>query len=288
MGSERAHVPSSVARKVRQHCGFGCVLCGDMLTEYAHIEPQAEGGQDTLENLVLLCRSHHKKFDSGQISKKKVVASKNKAGSDETRVKANFLFEAETSEFIDFGSNKLEIADGFLFSLICINERNIIGVEFCDGIPFFSAQLSNVDGLSSFSIKENRIELIDDSYWDASITQNRFTVHYAKRTKLIDIEFLNGSLKLNLIRNVEDGIPFKLTNSQVWMGTGKGGSSVSTRHCSGHFKGEKYTGFLGYECPSQTMCLNLTPAPVPYSQYEALIRIFQKTEFVEHFNPANE
>lgn len=45
-----------------------CELCGisqPEILEAAHIKPKSEGGEDSSENGLLLCRNHHKAFDAG-------------------------------------------------------------------------------------------------------------------------------------------------------------------------------------------------------------------------------
>jgi hypothetical protein len=44
---------------VRERCGFGCIVCGIPVYEYAHIIPFSDSRSHEAENIVLLCRNHH-------------------------------------------------------------------------------------------------------------------------------------------------------------------------------------------------------------------------------------
>jgi hypothetical protein len=61
------HIPSAVKRDVWRRDGGRCTFVGDTghrcgstwLVEYEHLEPHAHGGQATVENITLRCRSHN-------------------------------------------------------------------------------------------------------------------------------------------------------------------------------------------------------------------------------------
>ena len=63
----RTQLPASLAHTIRirdqGRCQFTMPngqLCGDRRwTDFHHIRPVAEGGEDTVENLITLCRTHH-------------------------------------------------------------------------------------------------------------------------------------------------------------------------------------------------------------------------------------
>ncbi|MEM8876113.1 MAG: HNH endonuclease signature motif containing protein [Planctomycetota bacterium] len=61
----RPAIPAEVKRRVRQRCGFGCVICGLPLYEMDHIQPWATEGMHDEANLTLLCDRHHREKTSG-------------------------------------------------------------------------------------------------------------------------------------------------------------------------------------------------------------------------------
>lgn len=73
---ERRVAITTISKKIREatfkkfvysYYGGQCVICGlqARLTEAAHIISVSEGGTDELENGILLCRNHHRAYDSG-------------------------------------------------------------------------------------------------------------------------------------------------------------------------------------------------------------------------------
>jgi hypothetical protein len=64
------YVPASVRRTLGERNGDRCAipLCGhEVFLENAHVVPHAHGGDREAENLVRLCRRHHRMFDEGSL-----------------------------------------------------------------------------------------------------------------------------------------------------------------------------------------------------------------------------
>ena len=63
-------IPDKKKRAIRQACGFGCIVCGCMLFEYAHSDPPFEDAKThDPEKIKLLCKGCHGKFDKGLIAR---------------------------------------------------------------------------------------------------------------------------------------------------------------------------------------------------------------------------
>ncbi|MFB6216111.1 MAG: HNH endonuclease [Candidatus Nanohaloarchaea archaeon] len=64
---------SAFSRRVKEQYGYKCAVCGVERrspegvpeVEAAHIYPKEEGGKDTVQNGIALCRLHHWAFDHG-------------------------------------------------------------------------------------------------------------------------------------------------------------------------------------------------------------------------------
>lgn len=55
------HIPAQVARKVRERCGFGCVVCGSAIIDYEHFDPEfKDATAHAPEGIILLCPTHHR------------------------------------------------------------------------------------------------------------------------------------------------------------------------------------------------------------------------------------
>jgi len=63
-GLKRSDFREPSKRELRQACGFGCVICGNALYEYAHIDPRFEDArQHDISRMALLCPNHHDEYD---------------------------------------------------------------------------------------------------------------------------------------------------------------------------------------------------------------------------------
>lgn len=68
------NIPSSVKRLVRKHCGFGCVICGNAIVQYEHVEPSfAEATSHDPDKIALLCGRCHDKVTRRLIAKETVL-----------------------------------------------------------------------------------------------------------------------------------------------------------------------------------------------------------------------
>lgn len=54
-------IPTDVARAIRKECGFGCVICGEMICHYDHFDPEYSDLEDEHKaaDIALLCTKHH-------------------------------------------------------------------------------------------------------------------------------------------------------------------------------------------------------------------------------------
>jgi hypothetical protein len=62
-------IPEPIARRIRQECGFGCVLCGMAVAQYEHFDPPfAEATEHAAHGIALLCGSCHDRKTRGRLS----------------------------------------------------------------------------------------------------------------------------------------------------------------------------------------------------------------------------
>lgn len=96
------YIPEDVKRKVRQKCGYGCVVCGTAIIEYEHVDPEfSEAKEHDPEKIVLLCSQCHAKVTRKFISKELVKLASEKPAS----IKRNYASEmfqllATTPKFV--------------------------------------------------------------------------------------------------------------------------------------------------------------------------------------------
>ena len=73
------NIPSDVQRKIRQDDGYGCVICGQILVDYEHIDPLfCDAKEHDPEKIALLCSHHHDLVTRKVLPKRVVKEAKSK------------------------------------------------------------------------------------------------------------------------------------------------------------------------------------------------------------------
>ncbi|MEO6248798.1 MAG: HNH endonuclease [Sphingomicrobium sp.] len=68
------HIPTDVARAVRERCGFGCARCAATIYEYEHFLPDfKDASQHDPDKIVLLCPTCHELATKGFLPKEQVA-----------------------------------------------------------------------------------------------------------------------------------------------------------------------------------------------------------------------
>lgn len=69
----KRYIPTSVRKKVRQNSGYGCVICGNAIVDYEHVDPEFKDAKaHNAACITLLCPGCHSKVTRGSYSKEKV------------------------------------------------------------------------------------------------------------------------------------------------------------------------------------------------------------------------
>jgi hypothetical protein len=74
----RPHIPAHIKRKVRQRCGFGCVICGLPIYDYDHVPGYENVKRHRADEITLLCPTHHREKTNGLLPLESVVAADRK------------------------------------------------------------------------------------------------------------------------------------------------------------------------------------------------------------------
>jgi len=73
----KRYIPSEIRAQIRRDAGFGCVLCGCVLVDYEHIDPEFhQATQHDPEKMTLLCVLCHGRVTRKLIAKKAVWEAK--------------------------------------------------------------------------------------------------------------------------------------------------------------------------------------------------------------------
>lgn len=113
----KRYIPSDVRQKIRQESGFGCVMCGCVLTDYEHIEPEWNDAKiHDPEKMTLLCVDCHARVTRKLISKKQVWAAKQNPKS---------LISGFVHDLLYIDTNNLEVHIG---NSVSRNTRTILTI----------------------------------------------------------------------------------------------------------------------------------------------------------------
>jgi hypothetical protein len=174
------YVEAHIERKIRQRCGFGCVICGSGIYDYEHVDPEFHDAHiHDPEKMALLCMQCH-----GKISRRFWSKSKVKEAMQNPKCKQ----QGFSNEFFDFGLNHpyLRIGGVTLENckvLIQFFGRNLFEIKPPEApkTPFlFSGVFTDSKGNQSLKIVDNKFEA-SASNWDVVFKGNTMTIREGVR-----------------------------------------------------------------------------------------------------------
>jgi len=178
-GLSRA-IPSEVKRIIRQHCGFGCVICGSGIIQYEHVEPEFhDATEHNPEKMTLLCPQCHAKVTTKFWSKEKVLKAM------ESPI---CKMQGFSREVFDIGHGYPALQFGGLLLKNCpipiqVGEVPLFKIEPPeeDGAPFrLSGFFCDSKGVVSLKIIENEWQA-NSNNWDVEVSGGAITIREAKR-----------------------------------------------------------------------------------------------------------
>lgn len=185
-------IPSDVKRTIRQHCGFGCVICGKFLYEYEHVDPPfSEAVVHDPARMCLLCPDHHARKTRGTLSVQEVkdacVSPKAKQvgfshDNEFSRLKQPFKIKLGNWTF----NNPKEI--------IKIDGRTLLAVEeSVDGVLTLSGEFYNDDSELILKIDSNEWQASSGS-WDVEQTGKKLLIRESTRNRSLTVTIESNSL----------------------------------------------------------------------------------------------
>ncbi|NEN25357.1 HNH endonuclease [Cryomorpha ignava] len=178
------YIPKKISQAVNQKHHFECAWCGVQLTERHHINEFSEGGEHSIENLILLCPICHTKTHNGKISKSELVLRKSthfksdrisanfKTSINQLRIKVGGIFYLNSPNFLTYKGEKVlcfEIKEGqLLINLKFFNKKGHLIFWMSENYYWYSSVFKISSGLDFVEILHNKedfifkIERIDD------------------------------------------------------------------------------------------------------------------------------
>lgn len=218
----RPHIPDPLQRAVRQHCGYGCAICGRIPYEIEHIIPYSVCLEHRLENLVLLCKTHHGEVTSGRLSKQTVHQARTYPFSNGGRSRYDFMHDQINRVFI--GGNVVTLEEGLTVNFIATRNRVLFGLRVEDRRPLFFANLPDLSGNDALEISDNQMIFHANKLWDVSVVGQKVVVQYGQRRRFFEARIAESLLTVTMLRAFENGIAFKITDEATHVNFGLGPS----------------------------------------------------------------
>ena len=198
MPEKRPEIPEEIKRKVRQECYFGCVICGSPFFDYDHIVPYSQVKEHTVENLALLCRTHHNDktpIKNPRLSIERVLEARiNPFNKDKSYTSSYKLVDDknlkvmlgcnEAKKTFDRGDDNHYVIWNSGYSFFTIHADN--------GYICFSLSLTDSDGNLLLTIDKGEIKVTTQE-WDYNFKANRLKIWRKQRELLFDAN-LSGNL----------------------------------------------------------------------------------------------
>lgn len=175
-------IPRDVKRKIRQECGFGCVVCGNAIYEYEHIDPPfANAKSHDSDKMALLCGACHGYVTRKFWSKQKIIEARCAPWSIKNG-HAHFLMDASSfaERQIKIGKTLLIDPDETVISAFGEPVLIIRSPEDNNSPIRVSALFRNTAGEIIFQIDDNEVSINEDS-WDVNTEGGRVIVRERSR-----------------------------------------------------------------------------------------------------------
>lgn len=174
-GLSRDDFGDSEKRRLRQACGFGCVICGHALFDYAHVDPPfRDATEHDIERMALLCHEHHNALDRyRRVSPAQVMAAR----ANPRAKQAGFAHEALCCDLPEF---VVTIGQSFFFdchTVLRIEGTDILRIDPPEaaGAPYrLSGLFCDSEGGLIANIVHNEIRY-SSTGWDVVLEGSKIT-----------------------------------------------------------------------------------------------------------------
>ena len=179
-------IPEDVKRQIRQECGFGCVHCGNAITEYEHIDPPfVEATKHEASKMALLCGTCHSKVTRGYLSKKTILQDRANPKTFKEGISKDVL-DIDEPFSLEIGSNSFNHVSTF----IKIKNKNLVYIEPPEeeGAPArLTAYFYNQGGEPVLTIYKNELWISTEN-WDTQAEGGKFIVRNGQRDIILEFK----------------------------------------------------------------------------------------------------
>ncbi len=208
------NVPEEVKRKVRQRCGFGCVICGNPIISYEHFDPPFRDARShSADGITLLCGSCHQKTTMGLINKGTVA----KYNADPSGLREDVSFGIDdlvgsVPPIVLMGSNRFRCTG----EVIRVADRTVLGFEVEIGARpavLINMRICDRNGRTMFEIVRNEVS-ISKANWDVVWRGQSLTVRRANYKILLLLKFMMpNAIKISRLDLISSGVRLRVRNN---------------------------------------------------------------------------
>lgn len=190
--NHRPPIPELVKREVRQRCRFGCVLCGCPVYHYDHIIEYSEERVHEVDNLALLCGTHHDQKTRRQLPAQMVRAALDRIIETRKRPQegsAELFFDSDIT--VTIGGNELRmlvVPDRPLVPALVVDDTVLLGLRLEDGLPLLTVRSFDERNNPVLWVKDNELRHTDQLF-DISYVGTTLTFRRALGDILLEIDF---------------------------------------------------------------------------------------------------
>ncbi len=233
------NIPLPIQRKIRQRCGFGCVICGLPLYEYEHMEEWAKVKCHVADDITLLCDQHHREKTAGLLPKE-VMREANRSPfnlRDGVSKPYNLYFSGKTAK-IEIGGNSFTCEDhgyGTAMAPISVDDGPLLGLIMADGHLLLNLVIFDEFNTPVLHIKNNQLYYSTDP-WDIQLVGTKLSVREAHRKILIEIDFQPpNKVVINRGRFLRNGVEILVRPTNILITNNSG--LISRNHAHNCFGG---------------------------------------------------
>jgi hypothetical protein len=189
---ERPDIPEPMKREIRQRCGFGCVICGNPLYQYHHMNEWRLAQEHKANDITLLCNMHHAEVTNGLLSPMDVENANKRPINIVNRQSTPYLLHFTGGDNIKaivgdttFQTNwKTE----HLFSAILVDMVTLVGFYLENDEMLVELHLFDEENYPVLDIHNNEL-VYNVTNWDVEFVGKTLTVRQATRDIILEIEF---------------------------------------------------------------------------------------------------
>ncbi len=220
-------IPAEIARKVRQECGFCCVICRAPIYDYDHIDQFSEVGEHTVENLALLCPMHHSGKSRQRIHPETVRRARSEAASNAENRTGQWALPAAGQLSLEVGTctatAQLPVDNGN-YSVIWVDGRSYFTLHSVRGLLTFSIIVCDKNGEVLVEVDHGAIVTTTDA-WDITYEGKLLKIWNRPRDIVVEMILTNTAVNVqrgffsNGVLGVEarkDGLVIIADGEQAW------------------------------------------------------------------------